>query len=133
MIQAKDLRLNNYINHKDLGIVKVISISSKIGDYESVFVESLKDGFDYNFHLDEDLKPIPLTEEILLKIGFVQIGFYENVFSKGSSRIHLHNEGKKALLIYQYENNHIELEIESLHDLQNKFFAIGGKELEVKL
>ncbi len=58
MIHANVLRIGNYIHHKELGIVKVISISSKVGDHESVFVECLKDGLNYDFNLDEDLTAI---------------------------------------------------------------------------
>lgn len=36
----------------------MISISYKVGDHESVFVECLKDGLDYDFNLDEDLTAI---------------------------------------------------------------------------
>lgn len=131
MIQAKELRLNNYINHKELGIVKVISISSKLGDYESIFVESLKDGLDYYFNLDQDLIAIPLTEEILLKVGFkvsINKTCYGMITESGKTRLSIFHDG---LFKVSYED--LEIKVKHLHQLQNLFFALTGKNLDVKL
>lgn len=121
MIQPNELRIGNWIYDDGKPIQVTTGLFYLMYEYE--------DRFD-SYH---DILPIPLTEEILLKCGFDGIGFYENVFSKGSFRVHLNKEGKKALLVYHHDNNHIELEVKSLHDLQNVFFALTGTELEVKL
>jgi len=83
-----------------------------------------------------DLKPISLSEEILLKCGFVRRGFSINgyVFAK-SLAYHV----TKMLDYYAFRintlscNNVFIREVRYLHELQNLYFAITGEELEVKL
>lgn len=144
MMQANELRIGNFINHKELGIVKVISISSKIGDYESVFVGCLKDGIDYDFNLDEDLTAILLTKEILLKAGFERSKSVQNTFKIiAKSNIasfdiilyaYLGDAGKiSAITLRQSKSQGDSLYDISLHQLQNLYFALTGKELEVRL
>lgn len=151
MIRAEELRLGNYIDHKELGIVKVISISSKVGDYESVFVECLKDGLDYDFNLDADLTVIPLFEDRLLKAGFKMIdqdGFetsnrYQDLrfslpikgkFSRDKMFIRftlsIGNPPLCSLNIFGQETG-VFLDIKSLHQLQNLYFALTGTELQI--
>ncbi|MCP4058337.1 MAG: hypothetical protein GY738_13675, partial [Pseudoalteromonas sp.] len=68
-MKAESLRLGNYVHfnksHKELGIVT--AISKEIGkDLDMVYLNQRID----NYFLMKHIKPIPLTEEWLLKLGF---------------------------------------------------------------
>lgn len=144
MIAANELRLNNYVNHKDLGIVKVISISSRVNDYESIFVESVNDGIDYSFNLDKNIMPILLTEEIILKCGFERSKNVRSTF-KITTKSYLasfditlyayldNTERVSAITLRQNNSLGDSLYVISLHQLQNLFFALTGKDLDINL
>lgn len=75
----------------------------------------------------EDLKPIPLTEEWLIKFGFEQNHWEsENRDQKtmcfNGQSIEVWNDGR----FYMSE---IDLFITSVHQLQNLYFALTGSEL----
>lgn len=137
MIAANELRLGNYIHHKELGVVKVISISSKIGDAEPVFVECLNDGLDYDFNLDEDLTSITLTEEIISKCGFEKQNRDGEIYFLNGDCFELHQFNQYGHFSYtcgdNLKGNFVSTRIDSLHQLQNLYFALTGKELEVKI
>jgi hypothetical protein len=75
-----------------------------------------------------DLKPIPLTSEILEKAGFV-----ENILQLNSGERVEYND------FFEYEDGKIcfgyycNVPIRYLHQLQNLYFSITGKELEINL
>lgn len=75
------------------------------------------------------LKPIPLTEEILLNCGFEK-------FLKGIKGSDIHDTYR--LGFFQIENHFgiymfHGIEIKHIHQLQNLFFAISGHELNIEL
>ena len=129
MIQPNELRIGNYIN------------------LHRYFTDDNKNGIQkFSFDLSDGIKrmtPIPLTEEILLKCGFIKDfidykhdyidiidwcipnnGDYKFLFS-----IDKEINAKDDNIKYFYE----ETEIKSLHHLQNIYWSITQKELEVKL
>lgn len=112
-MKSTELRIGNYVNTLD-GILKV----DGIGDY--VLIEK----YAYSF---SDIKPIPLTEEILLKCGFVK-GLNEynimrfNIFKPVDYVGYLFCEGNLVLR-----------EIKYLHTLQNLYFALTNQELQINL
>ena len=67
----------------------------------------------------EDLKPIPLTEEWLLKFGFRESNKYLFKYKLGL---------KKRGDNYFYDN----ISIKHVHQLQNLYFALTGEELTLK-
>ncbi len=84
----------------------------------------------------EEIQGIPLTKEILLKCGFKQVGFYENVFEKENIRIHIDKNGKTDTILYiMYSNDDsiFKKKISSFHQLQNLFFTLTEEELEFKI
>jgi hypothetical protein len=82
---------------------------------------------------DEFVKPIPLTEELLLKLGF------ENNGKEDASWIHPKEPLFEVTFFVEYEWQHIwdtsytGAQIQYLHQLQNLFYALNGEELEIKL
>jgi hypothetical protein len=123
-MNAKELRIGNFLEGKN-GIVKVTRIFDEdhvgIGAGDPYFVSGE----------NPCLKPIELTEEILLKFGF----------DKKSNNVYFILVGKCLL---EYNNVHhfldivkrvnfdIDIEIKYVHELQNVFFAITGSEIEFK-
>lgn len=73
-------------------------------------------------------KPIPLSEEILLKCGF-ELNKEKTLFEHSKCRLKMMD----IVGLYYRANFPIRADITSLHQLQNLFYALAGEELEVKL
>lgn len=126
MIDAKELRIGNYIQLRDkLVMVRGIPNVHKL----------LIPGEQYAVEVDE-FDPIPLTEELLLKCGFTE------AYSDSKGYIYSINEVNFLRCFFDIPYIFIETEededlfnrpIENLHQLQNIYFDLTGKELEVEL
>lgn len=86
---------------------------------------------------DESYKPIPLTEEWLLKFGFDKIKNPNNTPSwiwLKDKRIFLYEffENRKLSFDLFIYNDWLKRENIYVHELQNLYFALTGKELEIK-
>ena len=134
-MKASELRIGNIIQYsEDSVIFKVIGIH-KYGldvenDIETTYIE-----------LDQ-FEPIPLTEEWLLKFGFVKIN-HQMSLNDGSMTYHYELNGddrhwqlyfngrvfsineSQLLRHHLYHNQY-------LHQLQNLYFAVTGEELKMK-
>lgn len=151
MIQPNELRLGNYVlgesSYGDL-LIQINGITST-----SIHGVASISGLSVSGMTADEVKPIPLTEEILLKCGF------ESVEGDGER----YNPDDECKNIFEYrldvgifyrdlicrpalgwyvfiQNADLERkwdlrskDIYFLHELQNLYFAITGKELEVKL
>lgn len=77
-----------------------------------------------------EIEPIPITDELLLKNGFKQCGyifkalFIEMYEVANGWHLHIDNE--------RFETA-IALTIKHLHQLQNTYYFVTGKELEMKI
>lgn len=125
-LKCADLRIGNYVNIEG-DVVKVKEIYEKSihyanGEYESYATEDF-------------IHPIELTEEILVKIGFEK---FVKSFRMELSGCRLDYFIDKTLYIYKKHTNcclikDLEIKCEYIHQLQNSFFLLTGKELEVEL
>lgn len=108
----------------------------RIGNYYNQFENTKKVSWSTLKTLEESTteqlwcKPIPLTEEWLLKFGFEKVGSnYENRL------IILHTNNKTGtfdfLLNEPHSNKLIVRVIESVHQLQNLYFALTNEELTI--
>ena len=119
MIQAKDLRIGNWVNRTEgFKIFK-----SKVSAH-TISCAASDGSIDF-------LSPIPLTPEILEKCGFVK----EDRLNVGANTYF--KKGMGEYLTYQFDGFCVyELNkaiVKYLHQLQNLFFALCGEELEVNL
>lgn len=127
-MDVRELRIGNWIKSPiESGgtIARVIHINTD------------KDG--YNHFLDH-CTPIPLTEEWLLKFGFKKTKYeYKdecpdlNYFIKGDFKIFIMASNKdvmKDIFMPAYSMQVFDhLELTSIHQLQNLYFALTNKEL----
>lgn len=132
MIKANEIRVGNWLNDPR--------------QYNPKFFPKTENGYfkatARDIQYAEEFDPIPLTEEILLKCGFKKTEEYyasyeENidVYTIGFFNIaFIDNEYKLWICIeedtfYSFSWT----KIQYIHQLQNLYFALIGKELEINL
>ena len=142
MIDAKELRIGNYLSGNNDPEMQVFSINP-INGVEMGFIGMQEDeSIDYGlwyYNLSE-LKPIPLTEEWLLKFGCrkltaekhicycieinEQISIYISIDKLVLVEVGIGEDDNEYLSIIDY--------VQMVHQLQNLYFSLSGKELEFK-
>jgi len=130
-MKTQELRIGNYVQQAtelNTFILKVETIyKKKIEVLYNSGITTLKSG---------DVQGIPLTRSILLACGFDEIGLYENVYKKDNIRIHADKTGKTDTILFVMFNDDDSIfskELSYLHQLQNLFFILTGKELDVRI
>lgn len=128
MVKANELRIGNYFLGGLDEILEVTSVSGEGVGY--------KDGDAVGGCTIPSLRPIPLTEECLSNFGFKlyksPIGhFFER--SCGSNEISF-NEATHSLFIGETKTTKVIMLgiVDSVHQLQNLYFALTGEELTLK-
>lgn len=147
MIDIKELRIGNYIKSVDDNIIVRVeelcehdnTICAENDDMRCFYpidrksVDPLEEGCYY--------EPIPLTEDLLLRCGF-KINKNNNYILSWSENYcmkfkHIEFEIVDNDVFCSFwigdGKNKMLLDIQYLHQLQNLYFALTGKELEVKL
>lgn len=88
---------------------------------------------------EDDIQPIPLTEEWLLKFGFEDDSYavFRKVIDKGISISVSFQDYAHTMLcdhpVTIWPNDYsIPIKCQYVHQLQNLYFALTGEELEVK-
>jgi len=111
-MEAKDLRIGNYVSVDECS-------TWAITELDIVAVCTFKGSH----------KPIPLTEEWLVKFGFFEK--YKSCFNRWNIKGFSLNDNEdrngdlQGVFIYDYK-----LEVSYVHQLQNLYFALTGEELE---
>ncbi len=126
MIKANELRIGNYVF--DISSNRINEIDRITADHFVCIATGR----------DLECEPIPLTEEILLNIGFKK-SKYEHVADKDfdcdmfvinalpNCEYFCLKDGKL------FSNGDLSKSIDYVHQLQNLYFALTGKELKVNL
>ncbi len=119
MVDIATLRKGNLLE-SEVGIVRVESI---IAERSRVYCHALDEDYMADYSV-VDLKAIPLTVELLNKLGLgskdKSYGDFKNVTSRIIISVNYDNNGN------QFDNNVI---INDLHILQNIYFYSYGKEI----
>lgn len=125
MIKATELRIGNYITYQGEQItVEGVSVSGYLYHSKGQFDGSIGSAY-------VPFKPIPLTEEWLVKFGFEKTRDYNL-----STKPKMYKIFKLSLRLmaneytFCYENSF--RKIEYVHQLQNLYFALTGEELILK-
>ena len=115
MTQPQELRIGNYIEYNG----EIIKLD---GSLLCCYIQN---------ELEFPLNPIPLTEEILLKFGFKEKSKSKN-FYLGNFRFHISKPANYDGFIFCDGYDVITDKIKYVHQLQNLFYSIIGKELTFK-
>lgn len=122
-MEASELRIGNYyrsIAMNDVHRVDLFTFAEWFNDQEA----------------DDDstgdwMAPIPLTEEWLRNFGFLADG--DGIFDKDGFTFIVDWQSVSLNSTYDYTGIQLdENEIKYVHQLQNLYFALTGKELELK-
>lgn len=132
-MEVKELRLGNYVKFLDSDIYRqVLEIYKNF-----IGVSSQHKNFSLDVNL-KDIEGIPLTEEWLINFGFI---FYDKTISLNYGGESMRYALLKDFILYFHGENGYNLEtgwrrtdfcIKYVHQLQNLYFAITGKELNLK-
>lgn len=137
MIDEKSLRLGSYVMYENTTHV----VEELRGRNNTIVTRWIK-GEDHYIHTADELDPIPLTEEILLKCGFEQElldpsnpeeGVYYILYLSDDkycdlSLISCDKNGFLEVGLFPYEEV---FRYKYLHQLQNIIYCLTGTELEV--
>lgn len=125
-MEIKDFRIGNNVFFDG----KVQEISS-VHSYNTIRLKENKDSKCHGCYKVNRIKPIPLTEEVLLSCGFEKndLDEYEKTFKKSRSIIVKSDDFDSI----RYVDRSLSLVVEpsdfSLHKLQNLIHALTGEEL----
>lgn len=124
MIDTKDLRLGNYVLERNGYLMKVVAIFDDVAylDFEGNEADVWEEQM-------EDIQPLPLSDELLKDLGFVKLMNDRFLLYP----IELEKIGEDFVLLLPKNETVIGTKVVGLHHLQNFYYNITGKELEVNL
>lgn len=133
-MKANELRIGNYVYDRGNKLLKIEGWENESKVFQSSGYYNLPEPIgQLPFHpLTEDvefLKPILLTEEWLLKFGFVEDDCFGDNFLRHKKAISItvsaiHSNGEIHIQIGNYP-----VSIRYVHQLQNLYFALKSEEL----
>lgn len=138
MIQANELRIGNYLidQYGDIGKVVGLNSDKEYKHNGQLFVGTATLYYDnYKGFIGrwiQTLKPIILTEEILLKCGFEDISTYKDFRLVINEDLYIEVSLRKNINAYVSISDIDIINVIYVHQLQNLYFALTGKELEIK-
>lgn len=138
MIQPNEIRIGNYVaticDEPEILKIEGIKLYDDDSDDDCIRLESLD-----KWHPIYSVAPIPISDEMLLKSGFEKtldrFEYIKDIDGHNKFRIVLTHEYERYAVadldfidtmdIYHFVDN--------LHQLQNIYFILSGKELEINL
>lgn len=130
MISCHELRTGNIIlvNNR-LRKVMMISNSQSLTDRSMVGVESIDDAENENYTAEE-IEPVPMSEAILQQCHFTYhpyFKFWQLIDAEGK-RTEMDIDGDYSLI--DFMRRPIVKKLTSLHQLQNIYYSLLGKDLD---
>lgn len=131
MIQANELRIGNIVKDEDGNYRFISHVHKNYIGLSSVRYPQL---YSMPHDLDE-IEPVQISEEILLKCRAVRGSVTMYFIPIPSIKCEIHATWFHNQYVIELQNDRIPIvtEVKYLHQLQNLYFALTGKELEVKL
>lgn len=126
-MKATELKIDNLLLLDDDKIIRVLWFKLEVACIMEVGVE-----YPSAIVSLDRLKPIPLTEEWLLKFGFNKEGntIYKELNGFEFGTINTNRYKPRFYLQTQGSTSNITLPIKFVHQLQNLYFALTGEELK---
>lgn len=124
MIKPEEIHKGNLLMWED-DSKEIIKVTGFYEDEEKGDIVKFEGGV---AQLDEFI-PIPLTEEILIKAGFER----KNGYGLRHSKISFIAIKVADAQGYHFKSTDINIEIATLHQLQNLFYSLTGTELKIQL
>tara|TARA_R110000796_G_scaffold95908_2_gene201357 strand:- start:694 stop:1041 length:348 start_codon:yes stop_codon:yes gene_type:complete len=115
-MEAKELRIGNWIKY-----------NFKMQGWNDVQVcaNDFHNGFRDDKFVSINYKPIPLTEEWLVKFGFEKLKGWDDMFYFEIDDFQIYEYNVSG---YEYDD----FNIKNVHQLQNLYFALTNEELTIK-
>jgi hypothetical protein len=144
-LKCTDLRIGNWVKVND----PIFGVNAyKVATIRDNGIITLSDNISCSVN---NIEPIELTEEVLLKIGFKNM--FQSVITKGRFELnanigdnefinivyHIYKSGESNLNITQRrcesvcDNSIHKHNIKYLHELQNAYYCLTGQELNIEL
>ena len=128
-VKANELRIGNliYAVHEESESIRVVDIwflEHQLNYEEDPYADEFSRGWWYT--------PIPLTPELLEMAGFEYIE-YRSKWQKSDFIFQLEDLNELSDGFGLTHGFSVDIAIKYLHQLQNLFFSLCGKELEIKL
>jgi len=121
-MKPEELKIGNYVYDE--------------GKVEKISANAFWAYIEYNCDFDElGLNPIPLTEQWLIDFGFESTEISSNIISWYNHSMAINTYSKSKVDYYWlrgYQNN-VSNHIKYVHQLQNLYYALTGKELTKKI
>ena len=119
-MEAKELRIGNYY----------IDIDDKLTELSGYELYQMTIKENTEILGETEFRPIPLTEEWLLKFGFVFDSYGE--YCKGAYSLDNEYTDKGVYNFVIHKETCLDIEIKYLHQLQNLYFALTNEELTIQ-
>jgi len=119
-MEANELRIGNYVEVENYKIIQLENIHPKGTEKEG------------EVYLISMLKPIPLTEEWLLRFGFSPMSESEytlNTYELYGFQLWNKNGDFSEIVFFARDKSIV---IRTVHQLQNLYFVLCGEELTIK-
>jgi hypothetical protein len=118
MIKVNELRIGNHVldEHGNISIINTISRSVRISN----------DKYKWESKSEDQIHPIPLTDELLLECGFENYEVFKNTWGYNGIELYIQD----GIIWIDLMNNSVE--INYLHELQNLYFSLTKTELKIE-
>jgi hypothetical protein len=118
MIKVNELRIGNHVldEHGNISIINTISRSVRISN----------DKYEWESKSEDQIHPIQLTDELLLRCGFENYEVFKNTWGFNGIELYIQD----GIMWVDLMNNSVE--INYLHELQNLYFSLTKTELKIE-
>lgn len=133
MIPHNELRIGNFILIDNV-LHQICLINNDSGFADASFIGYQSEGNTHNVSCASTrVKPVPLTDEVLQRSGFTYhdyFKFWQKVEHVSGKRSEMDIDRDYSLI--DFMRRPVVKSIVSLHQLQNIYFSLKGKEIEFK-
>jgi len=135
MIDSRELRIGNFVKctvHLPIGYYRPDLSATKVSEIRDSYVET-----DTGIHKYRDIAPLALTEDILIdsggkKVSDNEISFVNNEGTENVENFSIIKDSDKFYLSSS-DGKELSIAIEYVHQFQNIYFDIKGKEIKLVL